>query len=251
MALHSGAFGLYFIAFIVITNFSLLNMVVAVITEKILALSMEEKPSGELMAELEAFRFCIGSIFQELDRDASKSLTPEEISIFFDDIRFRRVLEAFEVNCSMPLENIWPIIDTDGSGEVTFEEFLTACQRLRGSRGKANFQVLMLQCDVMKQSQRLKRRHIDLKCQIDKRLARFQGLLDELPSESLPMKPDAAKSDAASKDVDRLAAHAEEPDSLGVFQESEAVPLLSDAVRPSTDPPRCKAGKLAFGPLSL
>ena len=50
-----------------ITNFSLLNMVVAVITEKIMVLGQEEPPLGQQEEELGQFRACLEGIFCLLD----------------------------------------------------------------------------------------------------------------------------------------------------------------------------------------
>jgi len=180
MEVHGGIWALYFIGYIMVTNFSLLNMVVAVITEKILALGQEESPREQLQYELEAFRACLTAIFSNIDEDKSMSLSQDELRRLFDDRQFRRVLEAFEVNCTMPFEYIWPIIDVDGSGMVTFDEFMTACLRLRGSRGKSNFQVLMLQCDVMKLTQRLSVRQEELHDELTERLTGFETLISKL-----------------------------------------------------------------------
>jgi len=186
LEIHGSFWAAYFIGYIMVTNFSLLNMVIAVITEKILALGQEEPPREQLADELEAFRACMMAVFANIDADNSKCLTQEELRRFFEDRQFRRVLEAFEVNCSMPFEYIWPIIDVDGDGIVSFDEFMTACLRLRGSRGKANFQVLMLQCDVMKLTQRLHWRQEALHTELTERLDNFEELLKQLMLEDEP-----------------------------------------------------------------
>merc|ERR1719375_1067770 len=198
MDVHGSVWAVYFILFIFATNFSLLNMVVAVITERILSLGQEEAPRQQLMAEMEVFTSCVTAIFKNIDEDNSEALSPTELQAFFDDPQYRRVLQAFHVNTAMPYEYIIPIIDIDRDEKVTLEEFVTACLRLRGSQGKSNFQVLMLQCDVFKVIQMLRsqqeKHYEEIVRTMDRLEAAMQELVDNYAEQSLHQLPEIEDS---------------------------------------------------------
>ena len=83
-----------------------------------------------------------------MDIDNSGHLDQEELRAIFDSPTFRRVFEAFGMNVSMPFEYIWPIIDTESRGAVDFEHFVDACLRMRGTKGKQHYQMMILQGDL-------------------------------------------------------------------------------------------------------
>ena len=55
----------------------------------------------------------------------SGGLGYEEVKHVFEDRQLRRVFEAFEVNCCMPFEYIWPIIDLNDDGTVDGADLTT------------------------------------------------------------------------------------------------------------------------------
>eukprot|EP00747_Dinoflagellata_sp_TGD_P034928 gnl/TRDRNA2_/TRDRNA2_137548_c1_seq1.p1 gnl/TRDRNA2_/TRDRNA2_137548_c1~~gnl/TRDRNA2_/TRDRNA2_137548_c1_seq1.p1 ORF type:complete len:223 (-),score=38.89 gnl/TRDRNA2_/TRDRNA2_137548_c1_seq1:20-664(-) len=134
--------------------------------------------------ELANFRACLKSILELSGSNPKGPLSAKEIEPIFKDPRFRRGLQAFDVNCGMPFQYLWPIIDWDNKGLITFNDLMEACLRLRGSTGKHNFQVILLQRDMNMGLQALNGRidHIEqataeLKLRRDARWARLSSLL--------------------------------------------------------------------------
>lgn len=177
MEIHGAFWGFYFVCFIMVTNFCLLNMVVAVITEKILSLGQEDPPLEQLQGELEEFEHCMKGVFSLVDVDTSGNLTMTELQEIFEDPQLRRVLEAFEINCALPFDLIWPIIDVNGDGSVSFEEFIKACIRLRGSRGKQHFQTLVCHADLQRVGKRLEHEMREQREAKDVQFEQLQALL--------------------------------------------------------------------------
>merc|ERR1712196_411457 len=110
------------------------------------------------------------------------SLTREEVAEMFVDKHFLQILEAFEVNTLMPFDYVWPIIDWNGDGSVSVDELINACLRLRGSRGKNGYQILILQSDLNSGATELKTDCYNLRAEterrcgiINDRLARIEG----------------------------------------------------------------------------
>ena len=86
--------------------------------------TLDLTPSRCKAKELEQFTECMRGIFSLVDVDTSGHLTMVELQEIFEDPQLRRVLEAFEINCALPFDIIWPIIDVNGDGSISFEEFL-------------------------------------------------------------------------------------------------------------------------------
>merc|ERR550514_2247753 len=132
-------------------------MVVAVITEKILALAHEEPPLEQLTKEIAQLKLCMEGVFAFADLDISGQLSKDEVRGIFENRQLRRVFDAFVVNTSMPFDYLWAIIDINGDGQVSFDEFIEACIRLRGTKGKSSFLTIYLTCDVIRLNAKLER----------------------------------------------------------------------------------------------
>lgn len=178
MAKFGWGWGLYFIVYMAATHFALLNMVIGVITEKMLKLEDDELPFEQLQHEVEEFKHVMEIMFTVADVDHSGALTRQELGGMFGDKRFLRILEAFEVNTSIPFEYLWPIIDWNGDDSISMDELVNACLRLRGSAGKHGYQILVLQSDLNKGACELKKDCRTLTADVERRCGGIEERLD-------------------------------------------------------------------------
>jgi len=137
---------LYFVFMVVITNFAILNLMIGVICEKILS----AEPDDSLAAfseETAQFRETLQTLFNASDVDASGDVTRAELRDMLAKDRTRQILSAFGVNLNIPPHMLHKVMNLEGEGEATFEEFFDACLRLCGSR--QNIHSLFVQHDIV------------------------------------------------------------------------------------------------------
>lgn len=123
---------IFFIVFISIAVFVLMNLVTAIIVEHAFsngkadeqdrAIRLEREKEQEL-EELQEF-------FALMDEDKSGKITQEEL---FNAARQRKVRQKLRALDIMPkdMDDLWDILD-DGDGELDVDEFVNGIRRLRG-----------------------------------------------------------------------------------------------------------------------
>jgi len=124
---------LFFVIFITMGQFVLMNLIMAVIVENAFS---DSKTEEEELARRKAAKKAqeaeeLKLFFQVIDEDHSGKLTKDELYAAVKKKRkVRQKLRALDV---MPkdIEELWDCLD-DGDGELTAEEFATGLQRLRG-----------------------------------------------------------------------------------------------------------------------
>ncbi|KAF4738526.1 hypothetical protein FOZ62_028442 [Perkinsus olseni] len=125
---------IFFVLFIMLTSFGLMNLVIGVIVENTLATARTNEDRIRRQQERERSRVLahLKDIFEMADQDESGSLTVEE---------FRQAIRNPEVESKMKLidlpvadaEELFMVLDHDGSGELSVDEFIGGCVRLKGS----------------------------------------------------------------------------------------------------------------------
>jgi len=145
---------IFFVLFISITSFGIMNVLTAVIVEN--TLDMAHKNSQDI-AKKQHFekKKALGRLYQVFklaDRDGNEQLSKEE---FLTALKMPDVARAlYEVDIDMgDAESLFDILDYDGSGQLDVTEFIQGCMNARGS-AKAR-DVLAAQCDLWRTQTRM------------------------------------------------------------------------------------------------
>ncbi|CAJ1362512.1 unnamed protein product [Effrenium voratum] len=124
--------GAFFIFFISVAVFVMLNLVTAVIVEN--AFSDSKSEEKELAVRLEREKEeeleDLKQFFLQIDLDGSGSLTKQE---FFKATKQRKIRQKLRALDIMPkdIDELWDILD-EGKGELAVEDFQNGIRRLRG-----------------------------------------------------------------------------------------------------------------------
>mmetsp|Transcript_51908 Transcript_51908/g.110919 ORF Transcript_51908/g.110919 Transcript_51908/m.110919 type:complete len:489 (+) Transcript_51908:135-1601(+) len=123
---------IFFVVFISIADFVLMNLITAVIVEH--AFSSAKDEEKELAARMERQKDQeleeLKSFFNSIDIDGSGCLTREEFFGAAKNPKLRRKLRHLNI-MSKDLDDIWEIL-ADEDGQLGVEEFVTGIRRLRG-----------------------------------------------------------------------------------------------------------------------
>ncbi|CAD7946373.1 unnamed protein product [Amoebophrya sp. A25] len=125
---------LFFIGYIIVTNFTVLNLVVGVICEHIQSLASTS--DLDLMRQVQQDRRIMQEklleIFGELDTDKNGELTKEELAQSLNDDQIRAILLRNEIH-DEELHWLFEVLDRDGSETLTIEEFVNGVMALKSS----------------------------------------------------------------------------------------------------------------------
>lgn len=83
--------------------------------------------------------------FMEMDQDSSGTVTLDEVKEYFEDLRVQSYFQALGID-PQDTERLFHLIDDDGSGEISVDEFLDGCLRLKGSARSIDVHALMYEC---------------------------------------------------------------------------------------------------------
>jgi len=118
----------FFILFVLAVSVSLMNLVTAVIVEGSLEqakLDHEAKKAHQI-AQMKLLEPKIRDLFHDLDTDDSGTITKQEVAEAEGDVR----AELMQVVQAETLEELFEMLDVDGSGEVDIDEFVSGIVRL-------------------------------------------------------------------------------------------------------------------------
>ncbi|CEM04539.1 unnamed protein product [Vitrella brassicaformis CCMP3155] len=126
---------IFFILFLVVTTFGLLNIVVGVIVENTLATARNNEDKEKKQMELERMRVLkhLRDIFVLSDADQSGTITLEEFRGAFDNPEVYELLRQIELPIH-EAEELFMILDGDNSGELSVDEFIGGCVQLKGNQ---------------------------------------------------------------------------------------------------------------------
>merc|ERR1719473_1708931 len=145
---------LFFVLFLMLTTFGLMNLVVGVIVENTLSASRNNEEKIKKMQEKERTRVLqhLREIFLIADKDGSGTLTIDEFEQAIQKPDVMNRLKLIELPMSDAME-LFYILDHDGSGELSVDEFIGGCMRLKGSAKSKD--LLAVQISVETLSKRL------------------------------------------------------------------------------------------------
>lgn len=145
-------YSLFFFAFIMLTTYGLMNLVLGVIVEGTLAEAKlnTEKVAQKNEAERERTLEYLREIFEEADQDKSGSLDIEEFRNAMDDPVVQRKLRLIEVPVS-EAEELFRILDADGEGSLSIDEFIGGCLRLKGEAKSKDLLAVQMSVECLAQ----------------------------------------------------------------------------------------------------
>mmetsp|Transcript_28371 Transcript_28371/g.61737 ORF Transcript_28371/g.61737 Transcript_28371/m.61737 type:complete len:552 (+) Transcript_28371:86-1741(+) len=178
---------IFFVLFIATTTFILLNLVVAMIVEHAVenAMTSEDDAYRQAREELKQNMSALFEVFVHIDEDGNRKISRTEFLSGINHPKVLAQLHAMDVTLE-DTEELFDLIDIDGSGELTDNEFIEGCLRLRGF-AKARH-LLALSSQVHRNEALLKR--------MDKRMASMEHTtsFQEVVAAVQAAMPDAASN---------------------------------------------------------
>lgn len=142
----------FFLCFMMLTSFGLLNILVGVVVESTLDVSRQRREVKErdeqckLLQELKALKV----IFEEADQDGNGCMDLSEFTAMIDLPEVKQKCKKLH----LPVENpsrLFETIDEDQSGEVTIREFIEGALRMRNTPCTIEMRLALQQIDYLVQ----------------------------------------------------------------------------------------------------
>eukprot|EP00931_Biecheleriopsis_adriatica_P018612 TRINITY_DN12988_c0_g2_i1.p1 TRINITY_DN12988_c0_g2~~TRINITY_DN12988_c0_g2_i1.p1 ORF type:complete len:524 (+),score=93.09 TRINITY_DN12988_c0_g2_i1:98-1573(+) len=177
---------LAFITYIIFTYFAVLNVVTGVFCQSAIEGASADKEMSVMLqlANKRGYINTIKSIFQVLDQDDSLEITMDEFEQSLSDPRMQAYMESVDIH-ALDAWTLFKIIDSDNSGSIDIEEFVSGCLQLRGS-AKA------VQLAKMSQENKISRKYLqvigNVLEQIQINLKDHHDMLQELKAKSDAME---------------------------------------------------------------
>eukprot|EP00929_Paragymnodinium_shiwhaense_P001502 TRINITY_DN101730_c0_g1_i1.p1 TRINITY_DN101730_c0_g1~~TRINITY_DN101730_c0_g1_i1.p1 ORF type:complete len:651 (+),score=71.76 TRINITY_DN101730_c0_g1_i1:71-2023(+) len=131
---HWGAlFMVAFLIYITFTIFAMLNVITGFFCEDAAAMMAKDK-SEAIMQQLnhkDEYLRQFRLVFKEIDADRSGQMTYEELNEHIQDPSLQAYFSHLEIEAQDAWE-IFRLLDVDGSGTISDEEFVYGCMKLRG-----------------------------------------------------------------------------------------------------------------------
>merc|ERR1719436_1320931 len=141
----------FFIALLCIVTFGLLNIIVGVVVENALATAAKDRK--KIRRAKEADRQLVFNqlreIFEDADQDGSGTLSYKEVEDAIRKPEISHKLRMIEFPIEKP-QQIFELLDYDDSGELTIDEFITGCLRMKGQAKSKDLLFAQVALDCMK-----------------------------------------------------------------------------------------------------
>jgi len=137
-----------FLFYIFFMCFGVLNVVVGafVATTQQIAANDPESAAKYAVGQMENYLHRINGFFKQADVDHTGTLSWEEFKKQLEDPKTQSYFQALELDVSQaPV--LFDLLDADGSGAVTVEEFVEGCVRLRGQARSIDVNKVMCMCE--------------------------------------------------------------------------------------------------------
>jgi len=123
---------IYFIFFITVSVFVLMNLITAVIVENAFSIAKEDEEMIARQKEQEGNKEIekLARMFKDIDEDESGELNWREFQNALDKPRFMNKIKILELKRE-DMDEIWELLD-DGDGLLTVEEFTGGLRRMKG-----------------------------------------------------------------------------------------------------------------------
>ncbi|CAK9048144.1 Probable voltage-dependent R-type calcium channel subunit alpha-1E (DOE-1) (Voltage-gated calcium channel subunit alpha Cav2.3) [Durusdinium trenchii] len=122
-----------FISYVFLSIFAILNVVTGVFCHRAIESAQADKEIAIMkqMEWKEAQLRALKGVFVEIDADKSNVITTEELEVAMSKDSLTNFLESMDISTG-DLRTLFRIMDQDGSGEISFEEFISGCMTLQG-----------------------------------------------------------------------------------------------------------------------
>lgn len=168
-----------FLAFLILTTFSIMNVIIAVIVESTMeqANSNREEVVRSQEEELRKASHKVSQVFKHTDTDGNGQITKSEFheAIKRDDVHAYLVDVGVDVRQA---ENLFDILDFDDSGSLDVGEFTSGILRSRGQAQAKD--VLSVQCSLWRTEKELRTAIESLCRRAESRLATVDAEIDLL-----------------------------------------------------------------------
>lgn len=172
---YSPMWAIYWIFMIVLTNFSLVNLMVGVIVERIIHNAAEQDSAlSTFLDEAEQFKSTLQTLFEAADVDASGDVTKEEVRQLLNKRETHQIMRTFGINLQIPPSNLYQLMDLKQTeGQTTFEEFYNRSMHLVSTCGNAHTHSMFVQHDVTRCYAQLCLQMEKMEAEVERR---FRGL---------------------------------------------------------------------------
>merc|ERR1719454_1955799 len=141
----------FFVIFIAISSFGLLNIVVGVVVES--TLSTSEKDDNKIKRAQERDRQRVfdhlREIFEAADEDGSGTLTLSEVQKAINKPEIYNKLKMIEFPVEDP-KQVFMLPDYDNTCELSIDEFISGCIRMKGTAKSKDLLAAQVAVDTMK-----------------------------------------------------------------------------------------------------
>lgn len=173
-------FVVFFVLFIAIGGFVLLNLIVAIIFQNAQRIRVEDEDAraNQILEEKKRDLNDLADLFLEIDVDGSGEISREEFFSALGNRKVTQILDVLEMKVS-ELQETWEVLD-DGDGRLNIKEFTDGIRRMKGkAKAKDIFHVI-------KKLQITRQKHNELKRQA----ARYTQTLHALESDTAKISDD-------------------------------------------------------------
>merc|ERR1711934_390605 len=102
---------------------------------------MGEKDRMRILNHLREF-------FESSDEDGSGTLTPDEVKAAMDNPDNMKKLALLDLPFEDPIE-LFTLLDVDNSGEISIDEFISGCMRIKGTAKSKDILALQIMIDAL------------------------------------------------------------------------------------------------------
>merc|ERR1719487_1410476 len=127
---------IFFVFFLIFTSFGLMNMILGVIVENTLQMQM-----NSVLAKLR-------EVLESADEDGSGSLTQEEFAEALNNPEIANQLRLIDFPVDDP-DEIFMLLDVEQDGELTTDEFIEGCMRMKGSAKSKDLLEVQISVDIL------------------------------------------------------------------------------------------------------
>lgn len=145
----------FFCAFLLVTTFGIMNILVSVIVEQTLAASLQNKQRLKVReekaqrAELDSIK----EIFLISDTDGSNSLDKEEFLAAVKNPEVQWRMKMLELPVAETVK-LFGVLDGDGSQTLSYTDFIQGCAKLKGHAMSKDMLAVMAQALLVVQAAR-------------------------------------------------------------------------------------------------
>jgi voltage-gated sodium channel len=154
MAHYHWSLALVFVAFIMVVNITLLNLVTGIIVENVLTISRQDELEKLNLQQKERQNRLktLENVFRMADIDNSGDVSKAEFENSIQDKEVINQLMSIDITV-LDAEDLFQILDVDGSGSISLTEFIEGFSRVKGPALAKH--LLKLHYDLQKQMKNL------------------------------------------------------------------------------------------------